>query len=167
MSAITLDAGSYFGGGTKGSTSGAWRGGSLDAKYIESTSKKKINDFTRPATRLAKNKLLECVLEAKHANWDGYGAEPLKISSLNSALLFISELKGLKRFPEPEFSVDPDGEVALDWIVSRYKMLSISFSTNKRISFAGLYGANKIRGSEYFYNEIPKTIKDSLTRLYK
>lgn len=167
MTAIVIGGGPLFKGYIEGSNVGTWRGGSSDAKLIEKTSKSKVNDFTRPATRLIKSKLLESVLEARTSNWDGYGAEPLKLASLKAALVFISELKSLKKFPEPEFSVDPDGEIALDWIQSRYKMFSISFSVNNRVSYAGLFGVNKVRGSEYFSNEIPKQVKDCLSRLYK
>jgi hypothetical protein len=44
----------------------------------------------------------------------------------------------------PENAVDPDGAIALDWIVSRHRMLSLSVAGDSdRIAYAWVDGTNK------------------------
>ena len=44
----------------------------------------------------------------------------------------------------PEVGVDPDGAVALDWMVSRHRMLSISVAGNSdRLAYAWLDGTDR------------------------
>ena len=46
-------------------------------------------------------------------------------------------LNALPRVTEmPEATLDPDGEVALDWMISRSRILSISIGESSRISYA-------------------------------
>jgi hypothetical protein len=51
----------------------------------------------------------------------------------------------------PNVAVDPDGAVALDWIVSRYRMLSISFAGDSdRLAYARLDGTDRGNGVARF-----------------
>ena len=69
-------------------------------------------------------------------------------------------------FPVPEFGIDPDGEISLDWIRSRRSMLSISIGPNNTLNFAGKFGRAKVHGFEIFNGEIPDEIIRNLERLF-
>ena len=79
--------------------------------------------------------------ECAKPDWDGNGAE-----AINSVALFNTEhfLKALpESFPLPEFAIEPDGSVSLDWIKSRNCLFSLSVGSNNRLAFAWLDGADK------------------------
>jgi len=76
----------------------------------------------------------------------------------------------LRALPEsvapPEFSVDPDGAISLDWIESRDCLFSLSVGQNDRLSYAWLDGTNKGHGVEKFDGQhIPKRILDGITAI--
>lgn len=45
--------------------------------------------------------------------------------------------------PLPEFSVEPDGAIALDWMQSRSQMVSVSVSERDRLAYAWLDGTDR------------------------
>jgi len=77
-------------------------------------------------------------------NWDGYGAEPVSPRALAVAEHLI------RSFPEglrvPEVAAEPDGSVALDWIVSRHRVLSVSVGDSNRLAFAWMFGTEREHG---------------------
>lgn len=48
--------------------------------------------------------------------------------------------------PTPEFGVDPDGAVSLNWVIARTRMFSVSVTDSERIAFAWLDGSDKGHG---------------------
>lgn len=74
--------------------------------------------------------------------WDGFEAAPVKQGAIALAVDFIRVLP--EDCPMPEIDVDPDGSVSLDWVASRYQMLSISFSgESNRLAYAWLDGTDR------------------------
>ena len=64
----------------------------------------------------------------------------------------------------PEFSIEPDGSISLDWIESRDRLFSLSIGENNRLAYAWLDGTNKGHGVENFDGQqIPKRILDGIT----
>ena len=61
----------------------------------------------------ALKKLYELVAECTEADWDGYGAEAVSQSAVEYSAHFIRRLP--EDLPLPEISVEPDGEISLDW----------------------------------------------------
>ena len=108
--------------------------------------------------------LFETYIEASHNNWDSYGARAITKRTLSNALRFISSFS--PNFPIPEVSAEPDGEIAFDWQVAPYKILSVSVGENNELSYAGLFGSNKIHGTELFLDEFPKALLEHLSRVY-
>ena len=102
--------------------------------------------------------------EASTDDWDGYGAASVKKAAKYEAELFLKMWP--TNLPFPEVAVEPDGDIALEWIESRRRMLSISFSGTNRISFAGIFGANDMHGTEYFSDSIPKAVLDMARRVF-
>jgi len=96
-------------------------------------------------------------------NWDGYGAKAIDVHSYSNALKFAKTLP--TTIPHPEVSVDPDGEIAFEWYKGPRMVFSLSIGIHDEINYAGLFGFNKVNGTENFYDEIPKAILDNLDRL--
>jgi len=106
----------------------------------------------------------EAFREASFDNWDGYGAKSANQESYDLTLKLLASLPS--DLPRPEVAVDPDGEISLDWNAGREKVFAISVGKNGRLSYAGIFGENRIRGVEYFENEVPSSVMDNLRRLF-
>jgi hypothetical protein len=52
--------------------------------------------------------------------------------------------------PTPEFGIDPDGAISLDWMPSRTRMFSVSISASERLAYAWLDGSDKGHGVARF-----------------
>ena len=76
---------------------------------------------------------------------------PVLDAAIWGASAFIRALPAY--VPMPEFSVDPDGEVSMEWIADRDRIFSISFGRSSRVTYAGLDGTDRWRGTEYFDGE--------------
>ena len=108
--------------------------------------------------------LTEISDECSVKNWDGYGAEPVSIRSLENSANFAKTLP--TQFPVPDISADPDGEVSFEWHITPRQVFSVSIGDYNQLNYAGLFGKNKTHGVEYFRDELPKTILENLRRLY-
>jgi hypothetical protein len=102
--------------------------------------------------------------EAQVPNWDGHGAQPVSWAAIHVAESFIKALP--TTLPSPEFSVDPDGEISLDWIRGRNQIMSISIRGDGVLSYAARFGVAKQNGSEIFIGELPAIILNCLRRLH-
>lgn len=83
-------------------------------------------------------------LAQSHAEpgWDGGEALPVDRRAISLAVAFIRALPADCMMPE--VAVDPDGAVALDWMVSRHRMLSISFAGDSdRLAYAWVDGTDR------------------------
>lgn len=144
-------------------------GVSDDARLIYRTVKTVEDDYANTVTmsgrlQLASDALEDTIHECLTDDWDGYGARALQQGSLDDADRFLSLLPTTTRLPE--VSVDPDGEVSLEWYLGPRRVFSVSVGTNGELVYAGLFGASKASGVESFQDEVPKTIVDNLARVY-
>lgn len=112
--------------------------------------------FLGGAKAECKNELFEACANARLINWDGYDAQPAQAEAVSNALEFIDVLP--HGIPTPEVSVDPDGEISFDWCGGRRRQFSISIGANNVLSYAGLFGADRVRGSERFQGVLPRTL---------
>jgi hypothetical protein len=83
-------------------------------------------------------------LVALHAEvgWDGGAAAPVDRNAVALAVDFIRALPDDSEMPE--VGVEPDGAVSLDWLPSRHRMLSISFTgRSDRLAYAWLDGTDR------------------------
>ena len=94
----------------------------------------------------------------------GDDAKAIDFDSYSEATRFAQTFP--KTIPLPDVTVEPDGEIAFEWYRQPRRVFSISIGSRNVITFAGLFGLNKVNGEEYFGDEIPKTILDNLERLY-
>jgi len=141
-----------------------------EAHYINQQVKTVQDELKNTVTmsgrlQLAYLALKDTINEFLTDNWDGYGAKALQISSLANADRFLNILPTTTNLPE--VSVDPDGEIVLEWYKAPRQVFSMSVGTNGELVYAGLFGSNKANGTEYFEDEIPKAILDNLKRVYR
>lgn len=102
--------------------------------------------FGPRAVALSELRLL--AFEHRSGNWDGAGACPLSARAVERVEAFIRALP--EDLPLPDFAADPDGEVSLDWMASRDRMLSLSIGPGDRVAFAWLDGSSTGHGVERF-----------------
>lgn len=107
-------------------------------------------------------------LELARANasidsWDGEGGRRINFRAYENARSFLRALPRL--IPVPEISVDPDGEVAIEWSFGPRAILTVSVGHDGRVSYAALMGMARARGTEWLVDEVPKPILDLLGRI--
>lgn len=106
--------------------------------------------------------LISAFEAAAEEDWDGEGAAAADPLSLDYAVIFAETLPVW--VPVPDVSVDPDGEMSLDWDRGRRSVFSVSIGPDGRLTYAGLFGAGKIRGVEPFTDNIPEVIIHGIRR---
>lgn len=62
----------------------------------------------------------------------------------------------------PEIVVDNDGEILLEWDKGPRHVLSISVGRDGTLSYAGLFGLNKLHGTEILRDALPLAISNCL-----
>lgn len=102
--------------------------------------------------------------EASEANWDGYGAGPVELATYEVAKKFLDVLPSTPA--DPDIAIDPDGEVSITWRKAPRQVFSVSIGGDGRISFAGIFGARDIYGTEYFVDQTPPAVVAVLARLF-
>ena len=108
------------------------------------------------------NQLLDVCLEAAAPGWDGNGAQSLESGAPNAAYSFINAIPS--NVPMPDIGADPDGEISLDWSAGPRRQFSISLGARNVLSYAGLFGSDKVSGSERFQGTIPRNLLDYIKR---
>lgn len=102
---------------------------------------------------------------AARADWDGHGGKPANWDSVLHAINVAKRLAS--DVPEPEISIDPDGEVAMEWHRAPRLVFSVSVGPRGELTYAGLFGRNKVHGLEtYVADGIPRAIRDGIRRVH-
>jgi len=108
-----------------------------------------------PRDRL-REALNEAFQRANRPNWDGEGAEPADPLSFRYSCSFVMALP--TSVPVPEVSVDPDGEMCLEWDYGARSVFSVSVGRDGTLTYAGLFGTRKRHGVEPFADAVPGVI---------
>ena len=132
----------------------------------------KFQDFRVPETlgrprEEALQSLREIYRECSEEGWDGYDALPITGSAYVEAKRLIESLPLTSFFPMPEVVPEPNGEIGLEWYRKSRLVFIASVSGRNEIVYAGLFGANKTHGTEYFGDSLPSVILENLKRLYR
>jgi hypothetical protein len=121
----------------------------------------KVNEELRaPASdwrTLARDEIEVIAIENREPGWNGFNARPVSQASKIYAQRFVELLpSGL---PPAEPMPDPEGEVALCWDLGPSRILTVAFSSEGLLNFAGLLGRGVERhGVEKFKGKIPPVI---------
>ena len=113
--------------------------------------------------RNALEALYEVFGECCQPDWDGYGARKVSWENYLAAKRFVEALP--VGFRPPEVSADPDGEISFEWYKDRNCLFSVSIGHDNELTYAGLFGASRTRGTELFFDEIPDLILNCIKRL--
>ena len=121
-----------------------------------------IRDFGSKKDAL--DRLYALAAECAEADWDGYGAEAVSQSAVERSAHFIRRLpEGL---PLPEISVEPDGEIALDWSPTPTQTFSVSIGTTDQMACAWVNGTEHGHVVVSSTNgEIPSRILQKIQRI--
>ncbi len=112
----------------------------------------------------ALNRLYELAAGCAEANWDGYSAEAVSQNAVECSAHFIRRLP--EDLPLPEISVEPDGEIALDWSPTPTQTFSVSIGTANRMAYAWVNGTEHGHAVAYSNNgEIPSRILQEIQRI--
>lgn len=106
-----------------------------------------------------KDEILDVYSERRIAGWDGYNADPITNEFCGAAIKFVDLLP--QCIAEPDVVAEPTGRIGFEWVVGRYKRLSIS-AANSSIEYAMIIGSRKRFGEEPFFDEIPNEIEKLL-----
>ena len=96
--------------------------------------------------------------------WDGYGAAPVSAEALWAAQRFLSVIP--EAWPSPEITADPDGEISFEWARGPHWVFTVSVASEGQLSYAGLFGSNRVHGTETFVGTLPEAIVVGLARLF-
>ncbi|MGC8553546.1 MAG: hypothetical protein ACP5O7_11875 [Phycisphaerae bacterium] len=97
---------------------------------------------------LAESEVRSLASQCAHDGWDGNGASALDPSAVDRAVELIWALP--RWVPMPEAAAEPDGAVSLDWVHSRFRLLSLSVGGSGRIAYAWLDGTDTGYGVRAF-----------------
>ena len=56
--------------------------------------------------------------------------------------------------------------ITLEWYRGKRMLFSISLSGKNELVYAGLFGPNKVHGTEYFGSSIPKKVIENIQDLF-
>ena len=77
-------------------------------------------------------------------------------AAVQRALRLVQSLPN--HVPIPDVAVDPDGEIALDWMPSRTRAFSISVGDSDRLAYALMDGSDRAHGVFRFTGSIPRPL---------
>lgn len=140
---------------------------SSEARHVRTYAERMVGRVESSAALFGKRGEVLGALEAlvdSHAQdgWDGAAAAPVNRAAIELAMNFVRALPD--GYEMPEIGVDPDGAVSLDWLPSRHRMLSISFTGgNNRLAYAWLNGTDRGSGVARFDRQaIPRQVLTAL-----
>jgi hypothetical protein len=110
--------------------------------------------------------LLAAAADSAVYDWDGYGAAPVDASAVRHAAQLLREVL-LVASEIPQVTIDPDGEVALEWRSSRHRVFSVSVGPSGELTYAGLFDGSKVHGVETrMVDGLPREIRAGIQRVY-
>lgn len=107
------------------------------------------------------SRLAELLAEADEGLLENTGA--IEPSTRFLAYRILQELP--KDLQPDDLSIDPDGDIALDWVGSDLDQFALSISSRGSIAFAGLIGGNPVTGrADYSGSLVPREVLSNILR---
>jgi hypothetical protein len=139
-------------------------GESGEAKTLSKLFEEMRKSLNNNAEMVEKSIRLEkAYLEASELDWDGYGAVAADPRSYHMTKAFMNLLP--QNLHNAEISVDPDGEISLEWFIAKNRLVSISIGGDGSLTYIGFLGRTRMKGVEYFDQEIPEAINSIFRRI--
>ncbi len=95
--------------------------------------------------------------------WDGYKAEPIRTETFGRLIAFLRAMP--ENIPTPDLVPEPDGEISVDWQLGPRRIFSVSVGPHARLAYAGMLGATRWHGVEFFYGSLPQEIIRGVLRV--
>jgi len=144
------------------------RGFSEEAAYVENTAAGRRRVLHQSAAlgmqSVLDNELAEVWEECSKPDWDGHGAVAVRERTYQNAQRFLLALPLGTR--PPSVGAEPDGQITFEWRHSRRRILSVSVSPEDELHYAALLGPSRTCGTEPFFGEVPKLIRELIGRVY-
>lgn len=138
------------------------------AHYVEEN-RNQSNNLLRKAYSLGINKdeifsrLITLAINCVNTNWDGYGALPLKESTLkNGARFALSIPLGVEM---PDIDADPEGAITFEWYRSPHKILYVSIDSEGKFYYAASEGTRSQKGSGYLKSSFPVELLELISKI--
>jgi hypothetical protein len=143
------------------------QGVSEESEGMEQLLRKISEGCREPASYAWRDALLqeleETAVACSSAGWDGYDAEPVKSEAYSGSSLLIQLLP--EGIIPPRVVPEPDGDLALEWILEGDKHFTLSLSGDS-IIYAGILGKSRKYGREPFQGELPPSPLGILTSTF-
>lgn len=101
--------------------------------------------------------------EASVDNWAGRDGKALLPGAFWCAQRLLDAVLPLA--PQPELTVDNDGEVEMDWIYSPERVLSLSVAANGRLTYTFRNGDRAGTLTEHFGGALPDALASEIAKL--
>lgn len=109
--------------------------------------------------------LMNAIVEAGEADWDGYGAERVQLGAVQYAFKFLQQLPTF--LPAPEIAIDVEGEIAIEWDFGPRCIFSVRVGRDGTLNYAGLLGHSTFYGTEIPTEGIPEEISEGIRRIVR
>jgi hypothetical protein len=109
------------------------------------------------------DKINRAAKDGSLGGWDGYGAMAVSKQALLGARRFVDLLD--PDIPDPEVTLGTAGEITFDWYRTQRMIFSISIPDEFRLHYAGLFGKNKISGTEEIAAALPESVRLGIKRV--
>ena len=135
---------------------------SAEADVVQSAQREVRSALERSEALFGKKKatisaIWAVFIDHRADDWDGYGAEPVRLAAAELAERFVRSLPDNVPLPEP--GAEPDGSLSFDWSRSRFKMLSMSMAAGTGVAYAWIHGDDRGRGVFQFDGKVvPKPV---------
>lgn len=113
------------------------------------------------------DQIYDVASDCLEAGWDGYDSLPVNHASIVMTKSFVEHFPVTSGIPLPEIVPESNGNLALEWYIDKNHVFIARIKESGEIVYAGLFGANKTHGTEYFNESIPSSIINNLLRLYR
>ena len=87
------------------------------------------------------SRLHDILDEHNEAGGDSTPVDPVAVRAAEDFILALPD-----ELPMPEFAVEPDGAIELDWMARRGELFSLSIGKENRLAYAWLVGMDKAHG---------------------
>lgn len=136
------------------------------AKSVSARHRDASSERVHAAARInLSNQLRHLAQQAAKENWDGYGARPVSVAAYDFARRFALMLS--VGIPDPDASIDSDGDISFEWYRGPRRVFSISITGAGTLNYAGLFGPNVAHGTEIFSEGVPDAIALGLARVVR
>lgn len=148
-----------------GGTPGSSREANVVRKRARIIRKRTFQTALRQPAKILYDEVLHAFINSCVPNWDGYGAQAVKLETLEAALEIAKYAPDFQDIPD--VVVDADGDIAFEWD-SGENSLTVAVNSEQDIAYAGLFGDDAhVHGMEKLTDVFPATVLGLVSRVFE